>query len=264
MYINVNKLMVRTERLVHLYSTAANSNGTSHYSQFTCSFTNAEWSMFDVPRMIPVMIQMPSTFDNVTDTNNFLEFSVNGVDKSVRLANRYYPLTELLTEITSKINAAIGSTSVTITQEKTGHLKFVNSAAATQKVILSNTQPNNLCFALGIVDTFELTATGSEPPMTPNVFTPLEVLVHCERHVEHYSLHEAKRDTSVVAHLPFQFIPYGSMALFQASDFHAHSIPIHNQDVTTFNIRLTDGFYNPIYLPKNQSVHIQMKIFNDK
>ena len=270
--------MVKEDRLLHLFSTVQNTNGVLKYDRFYNHFTNPKWNHFSVPRMQPVVIQVPSFFDNITEFNNTFEIYVNGNDRTQQLAPGYYSNATILVFIAGALNNAIAQEynispaviGTTIIQLGDGKL-FIQSpftgvpSPNTCVVEIKNTKKNNLAPALGVLDTIKIIQNvATICPITPNLFGPAEVLVHCDVLADEYSMHEDEKNTAVIAHIPLAQVPYGSLATFKFSEFHAHSIPIHNQPTNRWNIRLTDGFYNPIFLPKNQSVHLQLKMYNNE
>jgi hypothetical protein len=261
--------MSRSERLLHLRSTDDNIHTgiDSKYSSFTVTFKNPE-ALSGVARMEPTMIQIPNLFDNITDHNKYVTFSVKGVGKQKQLSVGYKNVSVILAELATILNTEVAAAggpanAVTVSQNTSAYVQMINTANTTYPVVLSSTW-GSIFPGLGIPlrTDFMIPSALTALPMLPNLYPPSEVLVHCVDHAQHYSMGQGVYDTSVIAHLSMQLVPYGGITVFTNSNFQAHSIPLIGRDLTTWTFKLTDGDYNDIYLPANQRVHIYTKIYN--
>ena len=252
------------ERLLHIASTDSNVHAQdNYYSSFTAAFRNPN-SLYEVKRIEPIAVQIPNVFRNVEDHNNTLYFTIDGVANTIELTNGYYSSSELLAAISTAMSALVGTSSIVfqVATLANGHLLVQNTLFASKTVIITsiaNSMGPHLGIPVGTDYTIQLALTAL--PLPPDLFVPNEILVHCDNHAEHYANSPGVFDTSVIAHIPLHGVAYGYLAYVSSSHYMASSIPIEERDLSTFTIRMTDGQYNPVYLPVNARVHIQMKIY---
>ena len=261
--------MSRKERLLHLKTTDDNIHlNNNKFSSFTVTFKNPD-ALGQVPRMEPVLIQIPNLFDNINKHNNLMVYTVQGVKKERQLSTGYKTVAAIMSEVAAIINTDVvaaggAANSINITQNPSAFIHMSNASNATVSVELESTWKSVFpLLGLPFRSRFVIPVASTALPILPNPYPPGEVLVHCVDHAQHYSMSEGKYDTSVIAHCSMQSVPYGGMTLFTNNNSVCHSIPLKSRDVSNWTFKLTDGEYNDLELPANQRVHIYMKIYND-
>lgn len=257
----MNHNSVHGSTLVHISSMPHGypENGLE-YSTWTVNLQNTV-GIHEVGKIVPIMVSLPNIFDNITPLNNVLEIIITGQPpRTITVPPGFYETADLLNTLQTLIRAH--QADVTITQNATTGLVEITSPTNTLTILSIGTLAPVLGFIGKDYATGESTATSVIAPITPNVNTAPQIMLHCN-HAENNSIHSDGKRSHVLAVLEFSNTPRGATKTFTAQDLHQWEV-VHNshRDLNSWTFQLTDSLLNPVFLPGNCVVEVFMKLIS--
>lgn len=257
----MNHNSVHSSVLVHISSMPNGypENG-QEYSTWTTNLQNTI-GIHEVQKIVPIMVSLPNIFDNITSANNTLYVNITGQPtRTITVPPGFYETADLLTTVQTLIR--VHQADVTVTQNATSRLVEVTSPTNTLTILSLGTLAPVLGFLGRDYATGETTATSVTAPITPNVNTAPQILLHCN-HAENNSIHSDGKRSHVLAVLEFSNTQRGATKTFTAEDLHQWEVVLNShRDLNSWTFQLTDHMLNPVFLPGNCAVEVFMKLIS--
>ncbi len=229
-----------------LLSSKNKTNALQNNADFTTSFLNSGGTINNIIGLYIKNFSCPNVFNNVNSYNNKIALQGPSSSHEVLLTENQYTITQLITELTSKIDSAITPNTVTITQNALDKLVFTFSA--NYSFIYEATTAKNL---IGL--------TADTTSATVNTMQEIVNLTG----IQNIYVYSKELNMDGFAEVLNNSSPYGAVSYSSSlsSEMQKLYVPNSKKSFSVIDISLKDEDGNQLYLPDNFYFNMILKIY---